>query len=34
MVAQDRFDRIGEVDLKEPIDISCIYQFEQEECAF
>jgi ubiquitin-protein ligase E3 C len=34
MVAQDGFDRLGEVDLKAPIEITFIDQFGQEECVF
>jgi ubiquitin-protein ligase E3 C len=34
MVAQDGFDRLGEVDLKAPIEISFIDQFGQEEYVF
>jgi len=34
MVAQDGFDKLGEVDLKAPIEISFIDQFGQEECVY
>jgi len=33
MVSQDGFDRLGEVDLKAPIEIAFIDQFGQEECV-
>jgi ubiquitin-protein ligase E3 C len=32
-VSQDGFDRLGEVDLKAPIEIAFIDQFWQEECV-
>lgn len=32
-VAQDGFDRLGDVDLKAPIEITFIDQFGQEECV-
>jgi hypothetical protein len=34
MVAQDGFDKLGEVDLRAPIEITFIDQFGQGECSF